>query len=219
LRARAQAGAAVRRRSQPCDSPDQVTVRPQRRRQPPPRRIARNELQTATAFRIAVSGTQLRHPRRLRPVTSTRTLPSPVLTVTVSRESPAGCAAGRCRTARSRAARHQPRTGARAGHPGCERAGTRARSAHPATVTLTWTAASAISAPPSRRPAPGNSRAAGADTGDVRPVQRRTSSRNTPPARPVRGRPWKSRRCAPTVLAPRTPSAIRPWTPQRVDSR
>ena len=32
------------------------------------------------------------------------------------------------------------------------------------------------------------------------PTQRRASSRNMPPARPVRGRPWNSRRCAPTVL-------------------
>jgi hypothetical protein len=34
--------------------------------------------------------------------------------------------------------------------------------------------------------------------------------------------PWpsaKSRRRTPTVLAARTPSAIRPWTPRRIDSR
>ena len=38
-------------------------------------------------------------------------------------------------------------------------------------------------------PAPGNNRAAGTGTGDTRSTERRTSSRNTPPARPVRGRP------------------------------
>ena len=48
-------------------------------------------------------------------------------------------------------------------------------------------------------------RAAGRTHGDARPTRRRTSSRNTTPARPVRGRPWKSRRCTPTVLMARTP--------------
>ncbi len=37
--------------------------------------------------------------------------------------------------------------------------------------------------------------------GDARSTQRRMSSRNTRPARPVRGCPWNSRRCTPTVLA------------------
>ena len=75
-----------------------------------------------------------------------------------------------------------------------------------AAVKLSRTAALATSAPafPSRPPRettgpPGGHR-------DARPTRRRTSSRKTP-ARPVRGRPWKSRRCAPTVLAARTPSA------------
>ena len=52
-----------------------------------------------------------------------------------------------------------------------------------------------------------------------RPAQRRTRSQNGHPADPVRGRPWKSRRCAPTVLTPRTPSAIRPWTPRRTKAK
>jgi len=56
-------------------------------------------------------------PAPLRPVTSTRTMPSPALTVTVSLGTPTGCAAGCCRIARSRAARCQHRTGARADHP------------------------------------------------------------------------------------------------------
>ena len=45
------------------------------------------------------------------------------------------------------------------------------------------------------------------------PTRRPTSSRYAAPARPVRGRPWKSRRCTPTARQARTPSAIRPWTP------
>ena len=59
---------------------------------------------------------------------------------------------------------------------------------------------------------------------------RRASSRDTPPARPVRGRPWKRRRCTPTVVTVHTdrrncanrpslrhgrPSAMRPWTAQQ----
>ena len=39
----------------------QVTVRPPRRCQPPSRRNACNELRTTAAFRITISGTQLRH--------------------------------------------------------------------------------------------------------------------------------------------------------------
>jgi hypothetical protein len=48
-------------------------------------------------------------------------------------------------------------------------------------------------------------------------LRRSPQARKTSSARPVRGRPWNSRRCRPTVLAARTPSAMRPWTPQRID--
>ena len=67
-----------------------------------------------------------------------------------------------------------------------------ARSARPASVTLSRTAVSAISAP--TFPAalvPGNHAGHRADNADARPTRRRTSSRNTPPARPsvtVRGK-------------------------------
>jgi hypothetical protein len=46
-----------------------------------------------------------------------------------------------------------------------------------------------------------NLSAAARTHGDARSTQRRMSSRNTRPARPVRGCPWNSRRCTPTVLA------------------
>ena len=40
--------------------------------------------------------------------------------------------------------------------------------------------------------APGKHGAAGRTHGDARPTRQRASSRNTPPAPPVRGRPWKT---------------------------
>ena len=98
---------------------------------------------------------------------------------------------------------------------------TRARSARPAIVTLSRTAlvinTSAFPGPP-RVPGnhPGRRRAHRDALPDSAPG---VKPGNTPPARPVRGRPWKSQRCAPTVLMAWTPSAMRPWTPQRIDSR
>ena len=64
--------------------------------------------------------------------------------------------------------------------------------------------------PSPARPRPGGTAGRpGGHIGDARPSQRRTSSRDRPPARPVRGRPWKST-VLPTVLTARTPSAICP---------
>jgi len=54
---------------------------------------------------------------------------------------------------------------------------------------------------------PGTARTAGRPHGKARPAPL-FSSRNMLPARPVRGRPWNSRRCAPTVRTARTPSAM-----------
>ena len=134
-------------------------------------------------------------PRRLRPVTSTRTMPSPGSDRDgLPGEPPAGCAAGRCRTARSRAARHQPRTGCPGPvTPAVTARATRARSAHPTTVTLTWTAVSAISAPPARRPRPrkqpdsrGGHRGMYARSGGARQAG---TSRQRGPSVAVRGKP------------------------------
>jgi len=74
-----------------------------------------------------------------------------------------------------------PRPMPRAGHRTHERAGS-ARSARSATVTLSRIASLVT------LPAP----AAGRTRRDARPTQRRASSRDTPSARPVRGRPWKA---------------------------
>jgi len=92
---------------------------------------------------------------------------------------------------------------------------TRARSARPATVTLSRISRPAISAPafPGRQP-PAHHRDRQAGCTDTRSTQRPTSSRNTRPARP---RPWPSVN-QPTVHTDRpsgrTPSAMRPWTPR-----
>jgi hypothetical protein len=62
--------------------------------------------------------------------------------------------------------------------------------ARPASVTLSRTAAPAISAPALPRPPDcGITGPPDGHTGDARPAHRGTSSRNMPPARPVRGRP------------------------------
>jgi hypothetical protein len=67
---------------------------------------------------------------------------------------------------------------------------TRARSARPASVTLSRTATLAITAPAlPARTSPGYHRAAGRADADARSTRRRASSPDNPPARPVRGRP------------------------------
>ena len=172
---------------------------------------------SASALRAVASPTAPRGPRRAealgrlphpgqhgnsgtpgppRSVTSTRTTPSPALTATVT-VSPAA-PDPLCRTLlpnsslTSRAA-SSPHGCPRPSTPPTNARATLARSARPATVTLSRTAGPAISAPAfPGRPAPGNHRGRQAEHGNARSTQRRTSSRNTPPARPVRGRPWKA---------------------------
>ena len=75
-------------------------------------------------------------------------------------------------------------------HPSANARAIRARAARPAFVTLSRTAALAISAPALPRPPDcGITGPPDGHTGDARPAHRGTSSRNMPPARPVRGRP------------------------------
>ena len=78
-----------------------------------PRRDAGNELQTAAAVRIAVSGTQLRHPRGAAAASDLH--PGNAVSSSdrdgIARKPRAGGTAGCCRIARSRAARRQHRTG------------------------------------------------------------------------------------------------------------
>jgi hypothetical protein len=186
---------------------------------PPPRRQARNELKPAAAFRIPASKGQLRHLRataigylhpdktvpradrdRDRPARSPRpAIPDTITKKLTSRtaSSPHGCPGPSTSPTNARA--------------------TRARSARPATVTLSRTAVPAISAPALPRPhhSPGGNHRAGRTHRDARSTQRLTSSRNTRPARPVavRGNP------AVHTDRPsgRTPSAMCPWIPRHRD--
>ena len=196
---------------QPCCNSNQVTVRPPLRRQP---QLAASPATSPNPRPSSASPPQGRScgtPRLPRSVTSTLTTPPAARTVTVT-VSPAAPEPP-CRTLfpnSSPAARHHPRHGCPGpSTPAVNARATRARSARPATVTLSRTTALATSAPafPSRPRPEKPPRAAGGHTG----MHARLSAARQAGKRrwrgPVRGRPWKSRRCAPTVLAPRTPSA------------
>ena len=144
----------------------------------------------------------------LRSVTSTRTRPSPTrtltATVTVPPAAPTGYAGHYCRTARSPARRRQPRTGDPGpSTPPTNARATRARSARPATVTLSRMSRPAISAPAfPGRPRPREI------TGAARPDVRERTLDSAAHVKPehatgaARPRPSaESRRCTPTVLA------------------
>jgi hypothetical protein len=220
LRARAQAGAAVGRRCQPCDSPDQVTVRPPRRRQPHraplPVTSCRPPLPSASRSAGPSSGTPgAAAAGDLHPDNAV-----PALIVTVSPGTP-----GRlCRSLLPDSSLTSSAASAPHGCPGpvtpaVNARATRARSAHPATVTLTWTAASAISAPPSRRPAP---RKQPGSRGGHRGCRPGSAAHVKPETRRRRG-PSVAVRGKPTVHTDRpsgrTPSAMRPWTTRHAGPR
>jgi hypothetical protein len=124
-------------------------------------------------------------------------------------QRPTGCAGRYCRTARSPAGSDIPARVPGTEHPAHERTGDACPLRPPGQRhALPDRRISHQRTRPSRPHHPGSHRGAGRTYGDARSTQRLTSSRNTRPARPVRGRPWKSRRCTPTVLAARTPSAM-----------
>jgi hypothetical protein len=206
---------------QPCRSPDQATVRPPLRRQPHPP-AGPGTSPTPAIFRLTIKGPQLRHPRA----------------AAVSDPDPDHAA---CRPDRDRdrlAAAPEPlcrmlfpdssltSTAASSRH-GCPGPGTpavnaratRARSARPATVTLSRTTALATSAPafPARPAAREITRDRGRAHGDARPARRPGSSRKHAAGA---ARPWPSVK-QPTVRTDRDeariPSAMRPWTPRHVD--
>jgi len=84
---------------------------------------------------------------------------------------------------------------------------------------LSQTASPARSAPavPAAALVPGTTRAAGRSYGNARPAPPFTSSQEHAAST---ARPWpsvKQSTVLPTALAARTPSAIRPWTSQRID--
>jgi hypothetical protein len=110
-------------------------------------------------------------------------------------QPPTGYAGHYCRTARSPAGRRHPRTGARDRAP---RRRTRGRPApappaRPPSRSPGSPAQPSAHPPSPAAPAPGKSPGPpGRMYGNARSTQRLTSSRNTRPARPVRGRPWKT---------------------------
>jgi hypothetical protein len=99
-----------------------------------------------------------------------------------------------------------------AGGPDRDRLPLRARAAVPDTVAeqLTSSAASSPHGAPGRAPRP------------YRMHARLGAARQAGKYAASAARPWpsvESRRCAPTVLAARTSSAIRPWTPRHSEAR
>ena len=134
----------------------------------------------------------------LRSVTSTRTRPFPTLTatVTVPPAAPTGYAGHYCRTARSPAGGVIPARVTGTEHPADERAG------DPRPLRPPGHRHALPDLQPShqrtrlpRPPPPVNGKSPGPPGrmyGNARSTQRLTSSRNTRPARPVRGRPWKA---------------------------
>jgi len=193
----------------------------------PPRSHSRHQAQPPAAFRITASGTQLRRPgtaaigdfhpddataghhrdRDRLPGSPNRLyrtlLPKSSLTSKTA-TSPHGCPGPSTAPTNSRA--------------------TRARSARPASVTLSRTAAPVITAPalpglpcPGEPPGP---------LGWHMGMHARLSGTRQAATRRRRGRPWLSvesgpsvavrgkSTVSPTVLCGRTPSAICPWTPQ-----
>ena len=173
---------------------------------PPPRREARNELKPPAAFRIPASRVRLRHLRaaaighlhtdttvpradrdRDRPARSARpampdTIAEQLLTSRAA-SSPHGCPGPSTPPANARA--------------------TRARSARPATVTLSRISGPAISAPAfPGRPRPRE--ITGAARPDVRECTLDSAAHVKPEPATGAARPWpsvESQRCTPTVLA------------------
>jgi len=179
----------------------------------PPGGQGRDQFQSPAALRVPASRAQPRHPgpAAVGDLDPDQAVPGRHR----DRDPPPATPEPLCRTllpnnsltSRTAASRHGcpgPST------PPVKARATRARSASPASVTLSRTAAPAINPPPSwARPARTSTGNGSGHRTDARSAQPRTSSR----ARPahgaggrnvcsdaaVRGRPWRSRRCTPTV--------------------
>ena len=199
---------------QPCWSSNQVTVRPPRRCQP---HLVAKAVTSPSPRRPSASPSAGRNsgtPGPLRSATSTRTMPPPALTatVTVSPGSPD-------RLYRTLLPKSSLTSRAATSPHGCPgRVPRRRTSGRPAPAPPARQA-SRSPEPPARpsahppfpvRPAQGNHRAAGGHTGmhaRLSGARQAGTHRQHGASVAVRGRPWKSRRCIPTVLAAPTPSA------------
>ena len=208
---------------------NQVTTRPPRRRVPHRAARAATSRSPRPPSASPPAGRSSGVPGPARSVTSTRTMPFPALTATVT-VSP-GAPEPLCRTELPKTSLTSKTASSPHGCPGPSTAETNARAARvrstrPASVTLSRTATLPIAAPALPRPPrpgkPGGQRAnAGTctlnSTANVKP-------RTAPPpptwsvARPWSRPPSVAVRAKPTVPhtapRPRFPSAMRPWTPQ-----
>jgi len=182
-------------RRQPCRSSNQVTVRPPRRCHPHRAASPATSPSPRPPSASPSAGHSRGIPGPLLSVTSTRTTPSPAVTATVTVWP--GRAERLYRTLLPKSSSASKTATSPHGCPGPSTPSTnvratRARSARPASVTLSRTAVPAISAPALPRPPRKITGSPGGHTGDARSTQRRASSRNALPTRPVRGRPWKA---------------------------
>ena len=186
---------------------------------PPRRRVPHRAARAATSWSPRPPSASRPARRSLgisgpaRSVTSTRTMPSPALTATVT-VSP-GAHETECRT-------ELPKTSltsriASSLH-GCSEPSTsetnaraaRARSARPASVTVSRTARPAITAPAFPAALARESRAGGRTHRDGRSTRGQTSRSGSP----RNGHRNLRQAATDTAPWPRFPSAMRPWTPQ-----
>jgi hypothetical protein len=179
--------------------------------------------QPPATFRLTTAAPQLRHLRPPRSVTSTRTTPPTARTaiVTVSPSAPEPL----CRTLLLNSSLTSSAASSRTDAPG--RAPGRERPGNPGPLrppghrhALPHRPGHQCTRLPRPAPRPGKPpRAADGHTGmHARLGAARQAGKHAASA----ARPWpsvESRRCAPTVLMAWTPSAMRPWTPQCIDSR
>jgi hypothetical protein len=161
----------------------------------PPRRQARHHLKPATAFRIPVSRVQLRHLRAaaIGDLHADKAVPGPDR----DRDRPARSARGCARTLLPNSSLTSRAASSPHGCPGPSTAPTNVRAIRPLRPPGHRHALPNLGPSHQRtrfrgRPPPANHRGARPDVRDARSTQPCMSSRNTRPARPVRGCPWKA---------------------------
>jgi hypothetical protein len=185
----------------------------------PQGRQGRYQLKSPAAFLVTVGMADPRHARPALVGDFHRTCPPPARTVTVT-VPPGSTRAAMPHTVTEQLARQQDRNvPARVPrkHRTDEDTGYPRRLSPPRQASRSPGPLPEPSAHPPCPPGPAPGRSPGPRTGrrpNARSTQQRTSSRNTTPARPVRGRPWKTDGAHRPLRPPLRPSAICPWTPQ-----
>jgi hypothetical protein len=206
-----------RTENQRSRSSNQVTIRPPRRRDPHRTARAATSWSPRPPSASRPAGRSSGVPGPARSVTSTRTTPSPTLTATVT-VSPAA-PEPECRTELPKISLTSSSASSPDGCPGPSTAETnaraaRARSARPASVTVSRTVAPDTSAPafpaalvPGIGPAAGRTQRMHARLGGARQASTRPQRGPSVPS-------VETPTVTPTVLPARNPSAMRPWTAQ-----